>query len=261
MASLPNPVSFQGVFTGALVLSSQFPRPGIPPQRSMAGSLNDPKKDDQRAGPGPKRSFAAALPTKISRMEIHNLARLEDDPTPDMPLYLQAHFNPTQMKESIRVVWGEKVIPGLSHTRLQYSHTENVGYQFDLFFDALQVIQPTATGKGGLRSVDGHDGVAFARKFLQSLCFPTGGQSVRDGAPPRVLFYWPNFLTMTCVVGQQDWTYSKFAASGEPLQMTCSMQLKEIRDTRLLSAEVLKDGSRRSSVRALEEEITVRTKS
>lgn len=209
---IPSPVLFEGAIIGATAISSQYPRPGKPPERQMSGVLGT-------AG--------------IKRMSITDLSRIVQDDDPSLPLALEAHFNPSEMRETIKAIWSEIPIPGMSHKRLQYHLTENVPFQFDLHFDALQM-----TGASTYRGLEGPAGVSQARRFLQSLCFARSGEQ----APPRVLFFWPNFLSITCVVTQEDWRYTMFQTDGTPRRFTCSMLLKEIRDTRLLSGDVLRDG-------------------
>lgn len=217
--SLPNPVSFEGVLVGAMAVSSRFPR-GNPPNPGLSSAIRDP-----------------------DRMEIHDLSRLLDDQDSDLPNFLEAHFNPKEVKETIKATWTEVPIPGMSHKRLHYHLTENVPFRFDLVFDTLQLV-----GGNTLRGSAEVDGTDMARRFLQSLCYPkVDAQSVQDGAPPRVLFYWPNFLSITCVVEQEEWTYQLFHTDGTPRRFTCSMSLKEIRSTRLSSSDVLRGGSKRNS--------------
>ncbi len=220
MALIPGPLLFEGFITTATAQSSMRPRLGAPPDRQMV----------------------SALGTLTQRMSITDLSRVVSDDDPDLPHSFEAHFNPSEMRETIKVVWSEIPIPGMSQKRLQYHLTENVPFQFDLHFDALQA------ASNGLRGHEGPSGIAQARRFLQSLCYAkAGAQNVQDGAPPRVLFHWPNFLTLTCVIDQEDWHYTMFQTDGAPRQFTCSMKLKEIRDTRLLSGDVLRGGSKRNS--------------
>lgn len=223
---IPNPATFEGAFIIGSAVAGQFL------QRAL--------------GPKPLRSMASALSLNNLKMEIHDLSRLDDDPDPDLPRHLEVHFNPKEVKRSIKAVWKEIAIPGQSQNRLQYHLTENMPIRFDLHFDAMQQV-----AEGAIRGFDDEDdGIAQPCRFLESLCYArAGAQSVRDGAPPRVLFYWPNYLSLNCIVAEQEWTDTLFFADGSPRRRTCSMLLKEIRDTRLSSSDVLRGGSRRDAVR------------
>lgn len=259
MAGLPNPFSREGFLVGSFALSSQIPRPSLQPRRSLQSALSTGGESrgtpsGSSASPVKTGGMASALRDylKHPRMELHDLSRLTDDPSADLPNYLEAHFNPAELKESIRVNWKDIVIPGQSHARLHYSHTENDTFKYDLQFDALSV----ADGK--LRGTAGITGIEFARRFLQSLCYPRGGaQSVKQGAPPRVLFFWPKLLSLVCVVAEQEWTYQQFASDGSPLRFRCSMTLREVRDIRLTSDQVLRGGSNRNTAKPTSETIEV----
>lgn len=217
--SIPNPISFEGFIVGGTVVTSKFAHRTTTPKSSMTSALSDIQH----------------------RMEIHDLSRLEKDSDPSLPKFLQAHFNPQEVKLSIKVMWTEVAIPGMSHKRLHYHLTENIPFKFDLHFDTMQTV-----GKA-FRGAQGPTGTKQAERFLQSLCYAkAGAQTVDEGAPPRVLFYWPNFLSVNCVVEQQDWSYTMFHSDGTPRRFTCSMTLKEIRSTRLSSSQVLHGGSQRN---------------
>lgn len=223
---IPNPISLEGALVvGTAIGSNLFTRPGPPVARPMSGALGQ---------------FNA-------KMEIHDLNRtLGTDPDPDLPKMVEAHFNPVALEKVIKVHWNKLPVPGLSHQRHQYHHTENVQFKFDLQFEALQITLHTK-GQSAVRGFDGPNGIGTAARFIESLCYPAGdAQSVQDGAPPRVLFFWPNFLSITCVVAEEHWKTTMFAQDGTPRRQTCSLTLEEIRDTRLTSSDVLRKGDRRS---------------
>jgi hypothetical protein len=86
-----------------------------------------------------------------------------------------------------------------------------------------------------------------ARRFLQSLCYPRrGAANVAGGGPPRVLFVWPTFVSLTCVITSLGFKYSRFNLAGTPVHFTAKVALEEIRDVRLLSEEGLAHGTQRS---------------
>jgi hypothetical protein len=242
MAGIPSPV-FRGLILGEFIANSI---PSAPPSPTMAEALQPDRGLPPRPGPAPTRIMSEAIGASLNpaKMEIWDLSRWQAGADDEgLPMALQVHFNPKELRESLKVVWNEINIPGLSHSRLTYARTENVGYKFDLVFDALQI----AGGSKQCRGYEGDFGISRARSFLQSLCFPRdGGDSILDGAPPRVLLFWPNFLSLQCVAGSQDFAYTHFFADGSPRRFTCSMELKEIRDVRLTSTSVLR-GQRNST--------------
>ncbi len=156
---------------------------------------------------------------KPERMTIVNT----DDPRGSR---IEAQFNPTQFTEALKVNYSRQQVSGLSHQLLQYEGTSNDAIAFELFFDA-----------------DGVDRLKrnlFARKFLQSVCYPRRlAQLVTGGGPPRLMFIWPGFIGLTCVLTSLTFTYERFAPSGHPLDFRAAVSLEEIRDFRLLSDDVL----------------------
>jgi hypothetical protein len=160
-----------------------------------------------------------------ARMSIANTA------TGDV---VEAQFNPAEFEEALEVNWARQTVPGLSHQPLQFVNTGNVKYTIELHFEALD---PTAD----------IDQIHFARRFLQSLCYPRrGAEDIVGGGPPRGLFVWPNVVSLTCVVTGLSFKYGRFNLDGTPIQFTAKVTLEEIRDVRLLSEDVLAAGSQRS---------------
>ncbi len=147
---------------------------------------------------------------------------------------VEAQFNPSEFEEALEVNWTRQTVPGLSHQPLQFVNTGNVKFTLELNFE----VQDPATD---LESI--HQG----RRFLQSLCYPRrGAEDVVGGGPPRALFVWPNVISLTCVVTALSFKYGRFNLEGTPVQFTAKVTLEEIRDVRLLSEDVLADGSQRS---------------
>ncbi len=136
---------------------------------------------------------------------------------------LQAQFNPTEFDEVLKVDWAKLASPGLSYRRLHYVGTDNPELSVDLVFDA---------GAEAARNGDYDTAISRlknARTFLQSLCVPRqGATSVRDGQAPRVLFKWPNFMTLTCVIGELSFRYERFHNDGRPTRFTVKVKLERI---------------------------------
>lgn len=147
---------------------------------------------------------------------------------------IDAQFNPTEFEEALEVNWARQTVPGLSHQPLQFVHTGNAKFTLELNFEAQD---PTTD----------LDEIHRSRRFLQSLCYPRRGASdVIGGGPPRALFVWPNVVSLTCVVTALSFKYGRFNLDGTPVQFTAKVMLEEIRDVRLLSEDVLQDGTQRS---------------
>lgn len=162
---------------------------------------------------------------KPARMSIANVATGES---------VEAQFNPTDFEEALEVNWARQTVPGLSHQPLQFVNTGNVRFTLELNFEAQD---PNSN----------LEQMHFARRFLQSLCYPRrGAEDVVGGGPPRALFVWPTVISLTCVVTALSFKYGRFNLEGTPVQFMAKVTLEEIRDVRLLSEDVLADGTQRS---------------
>lgn len=148
---------------------------------------------------------------------------------------MTAQFNPAELNETLKVARAKLHPPGLPHERLQYSYTENHRVTFELIYDALS--DPEASVEGNLD----------ARNFLMSLCYPKQGvRSVNDGADTRVLFVWPNMISLTAVISELRFKHSRFARTGESTFFKVDVSIEEIRDgVPLTSEEVRKVGTLR----------------
>ncbi len=146
---------------------------------------------------------------------------------------MQAQFNPAEFTESVKVVWARLSPPGLSHERLHYDHTENYKASFELTYDAL------------VQTGDVDDNLD-ARKFLMSLCYARrGARTVSDGAPPRVLFVWPEMVSITAVITDLKFKNTRFNRVGSATFFKVDVSLEEIRDERLFSEDVRRNGTQR----------------
>jgi hypothetical protein len=145
---------------------------------------------------------------------------------------MECLFNPTQLTERLQVNWSHLAVPGLSHQVLQFQGTSNrqlagVDFYLDRFFARQQPSQ-----------VD----ILQFRGFLRALTVPPKGtEGVFATAPPRVLFIWPNVVTVECVVASVDFQYRQLAIDGAILVYTASVTFEEILDTRVTSEELRKE--------------------
>jgi len=163
-----------------------------------------------------------------ARMSVANVSTGES---------VEAQFNPSEFEEALEVNWARQTVPGLSHQPLQFVNTGNAKFSFELNFEAQD---PTTD----------LEQIHHARRFLLSLCYPRrGAADVASGGPPRALLVWPNVVSLTCVITALSFKYSRFNLLGTPVQFTAKLALEEIRDIRLVSEDVLSNGSQRSGVR------------
>lgn len=150
--------------------------------------------------------------------------------------FIEAQYNPTELEENLGAVYATQTVPGLSHQVLQFTHTENLTLTFDLNYDAL-------TNPSSFDADDALNG----RRFLHSLCYPrAGAATVRDGAPSRAVFIWPELYTLTAVLTKLKIKFTRFLVTGKPSAFVASCTLQEIRDVRITAEEIMADGTQRA---------------
>lgn len=147
-------------------------------------------------------------------------------------VFVQAQFNPDELKEKLGANYRELEVQGLPHRPLQYTGTGNHELSFILGFDALSAY-------GGNPD--------FARRFMQSLLYPpAGAQGVSDAGPPRALFSWPNLIGLVCRVTALDFDHKRFNLAMKSALWTVEVKLAEDRRDRLTSDDVLSYGTLRA---------------
>lgn len=155
--------------------------------------------------------------------------------------FVEMPFVPSELNEEIAVEYARQKVVGMSHEILQYVGTTNhkfSGLQFDF----------VGTPTGTTATVDRQATALDTRLFLMSLCYPSvNAQSIRTGGPSRVLFAWPNLISMTCVLSNLKIVHKKFDVNGRPTLFGATLDLEEIRDVRLTSEAVRSSGTLRSS--------------
>lgn len=170
-------------------------------------------------------SFAGNAGARPPRLSITNLRTGETYYFP---------FTPETFKETIKANWNKQTILGMSHNNLQYSNTDN--YEIDPMKFFFRGDSPEEV-----------DLIHEGRKYLMSLMYASAGaDSVREGGPPRVLFIWPQMVSMTCVIEVLSLSHLKFNVEGRSTMFTAELGFLEIRDSRLTSEDVREQGTQRS---------------
>ena len=142
---------------------------------------------------------------------------------------IECLFNPKDLTEKIDVNWSRLAVPGLSHQVLQFQNTGNrqlsgVEFYLDRFF--------AAAGETDADLLD-------FRAFLRALTVPPEGtEGVPATSPPRVLFIWPEVITIECVIASVEFQYKQLAVDGTALVYTATVGFEEILDARVTSEEL-----------------------
>lgn len=170
-------------------------------------------------------SMIAALATP-PRMHLIDLTTGEDR---------EVMFNPEQITEEVQVAYTKLTVPGMSHQPIQYTNTGNHAIPIELYMEA--------------HTARARDTLDDWRRFVLSLAYPKGNAgSINDGAPPRVLFVWPNVWSFSCVLLGLRIASTQFSVEDLRItRCTATLTLEEIRDVRLTSEDVRRNGTRRSS--------------
>lgn len=171
-------------------------------------------------------SYGEAVQNRAPHMTLVNIRTNET---------FEVQFNPTQLEEAVGVSYARQAVPGLSHQVLQFAYTENEKFTFELFFEA--------TRGGNARAQQAR--IMDARRFLLSLTHPRQLGGLRSGGPPRTLFIWPTFISLSCVVTTLKFSYNRFNLAGAPCQFLCNVQLEEIRDVHVTSETMRLQGTQR----------------
>jgi hypothetical protein len=168
--------------------------------------------------------------------------------------HVEMPFTPPELTEDIAVEYARQQVVGMSHTILNYANTANHSFKGLEFGFVGTANEAGAPFSALARPVDRLAEALDTRRFLMSLCYPSAtAQGVRDGGPPRVLFSWPAFVSMTCILANLSITHHKFDVFGRPTHFTARVDLEEIRDVRLTSETVRQVGTLRSNDAPTEE--------
>lgn len=148
---------------------------------------------------------------------------------------IEVQFNPEQLEEQLGANYAKLTVPGLSHQRSHFVHTEENAYSFDLFNHAL--------GSGKEMGPDFLKGIREDRRFLMALVHPWRAEGIDRGGAPKVLFIWPQLVSLPCKVLKLGFKYTLFNKQGAPVAWTCKVSLEVHRDSFVSMEDVLNDGT------------------
>jgi hypothetical protein len=170
---------------------------------------------------------------KDPRPEKMSLTKVDDPLNP-----LEVLLNPSSMEEVIAANYRRLDVIGQSHKPMQYLGTDNHKFRIEIFLSA------SGRGKRVARRILDN------RQFLMSLMYPrraSPGAMVPAISPPRVLFFWPEMISLTALVPRVSISHEMFWVQGSTRQMRCAVEIEEVRDFRLLSEDVARSGTLRLS--------------
>lgn len=153
-----------------------------------------------------------------------------------------AQFNPAEFNETIGVNYAKLQVPGLSHTRRHFINTDDVKFDFELFYHCLD-----GSGPKGL------EGIQEDRKFLYSLTHPWRADGINRGGPPRVLFIWPKLISLSCQITNLAFNYTMFNNQGAPVAWKAKITMEEVRDAFVSSEDIRTLGTFRADLGGLQD--------
>lgn len=199
-------------------------------------------------------SFAGSVRARPPRVFFTNIRTGE---TNEMP------FTPTTLTETIVVNYARQAVTGMSHETMQYGNTQNYKIEGLEFFvsgmpqgpsprNPARAIADRRNFQPSETDTIEADRAMDLRNFLMSLCYSSEtAETVRDGAPPRILFVWPQFMALTCVFSELRITHEKFNQLGRPINYRAIINIEEIRDFRLTSEQVRTRGTQRTTLSSI----------
>lgn len=155
-------------------------------------------------------------PTRPARVTLVNLSRPDDAPDARMPCLL----NPASLDWQVAAEYHAHAPVGFGHEVLQYRHSTSprlgpLEFRLNAF----------VTEHGRLAS----DDIDRFAQFLRALTLPTPA----EGRPPRTLLVWPEMMTLQTVVREVQSSFTRFAASGRPLEYVAQVSLIEVVQVRV----------------------------
>jgi len=151
---------------------------------------------------------------------------------------LDAQFNPQEFQFQLQANYTDLSPPGAGYQPSQYSFTSNGTMPIDLYFFS-----------GDDDKKKQRD---YAERFLLSLCFPRrGAGNVLQHPPPRVMIVWPRYARLVCTVRQLDIQVTRWDGYMNPLEETFRLTVHTVSDGQIFSEDVMKQGIRRPSPRAV----------
>lgn len=140
-------------------------------------------------------------------------------------------FNPVDPVVTLEAFWNRLKVGGATFEELQFTNTGNTQVSFKLQYD----------GKS-----EGAPDLDAVQAALLAFLYPPGLVSaVTGGAPSRILFAWPKWISIVSAAPKLTISPKRFDPSGAPDYLEVAVELHERRSSRLGSERVGALGLRR----------------
>ena len=149
---------------------------------------------------------------------------------------IRPQYNPETLDEELEAVWAKHAVPGLSHPRKHFIHTNAYTVTLTLPFNAVG------------RTPEQQEANHFARRFIMAAMTPRAGSgSVATAGTPRLLFVWPGLVSITCNIAKAKFVHRTFNWLGPSVVFTAEVTIEELRTRIITMEEVLQQGTIRAS--------------
>lgn len=176
---------------------------------------------------------------------------LTANPGQDNAEALTVLLNPRMLDYGIDVDWAHLPVVGLDYEVLHYSRTKSISVPMSFYVSVFEIARQqlsgtpdpvsqmqTAVSSGAISKSQLQSASTDFVNFLQSLAFPT-----RTGLrPPTVKVYWPNVLSMYCVLDRVKFQFAKFDRTLAPIAYQADVTWLEVRVDRRFSEDVRING-------------------
>lgn len=146
---------------------------------------------------------------------------------------ITAQYNPTKVDIAVEAVYGRTKTPGATSEEMQFSHVSNAKLSFILTFNAR------APGAPDILDVEA---------YLLSLIHPaTRVGGVTSGAPPLVVFSWPNWIMLVTRKPKFSQETLAFNKNGRPELQTYKVELESQHTRRIGREQIRRSAFRRAT--------------
>lgn len=197
---------------------------------------------------------AVSSPTSTSFGQINikpTRVVLTANPGQDNAEALTVLLNPKALDYGIDVDWAHLPVIGLDYEVLHYSRTKSIAVPMSFYISVFEIARQqtggtpdpvsqmqTAVSSGAVSKSQLQSSSTDFVNFLESLAFPT-----RTGLrPPTVKVYWPNVLSMYCVLDRVKFNFAKFDRTLAPIAYQADVVWLEARVDRRYSEDVRTNG-------------------
>jgi hypothetical protein len=156
-------------------------------------------------------------------------------------------FRPAEVRQIHGPNYGSIAPVGMSHDYQTYGGGRAIRWAFELYANALMLLQDQGALPGGEDLAGACDRIEQARRFLEAHTVPPDPLPTQFGAsPPACLVCLPGVFTARCRLAALAFTFSDFDNRGRVLEWRAATEWVEAPMGRISTEAVLATGSFRA---------------